>query len=201
MFGSSLIQFIIFILPGYVAISIYRYKFPVRLRADNRDIIWGMVYGLLQFSLLVKLFPEKMQPIFSNGTENSAITNSIETILLIIVSGFIFGLLGILLSLFRDKILYKSVKLRKFRKAPQSIWHKINTEKEFKNSWAVVFLDDGAIYRGYIKYYQFNPDLEIQDFLLARADRVDENLKKKYSISGQGLYLTTATVKRIELLY
>lgn len=199
MFSSTLIQFVIFILPGYVSLSIFRWKYPVRLREDNHEIIWGAVYGLFQFILLYKLFPDKFNIVIKDSESLISIHNT-DVVILLLASGFIFGIISVLLTLFRDKIFYESKRLRKFRRSPDNIWLKINREHEFKNSWIVVFLDDGAIYKGYVKFYQYNPNLNEQDFLLGRATRVDDNLGKKYDITGAGVYLSTSNVKRIELL-
>ena len=64
----------------------------------------------------------------------------------------------------------------------------------------MVFLNDGSIYRGYIKSYTFDPDATDQDFLLSEAVRVNEDLHPKYRITGQGVYLRTRDVRRIEFL-
>jgi len=63
-----------------------------------------------------------------------------------------------------------------------------------------VYLDDGAIYLGWIKEYTFDPDVESNDFLLAGAKRVDDNLNTTYLVNGQGVYLNTRNVKRIEFV-
>jgi len=68
------------------------------------------------------------------------------------------------------------------------------------NDYAVVYVDDGSIYLGWIKDYTFDPDAEDNDFLLADAKRVDEQLKELYSITGRGVYLSTRNVKRIEFV-
>ena len=64
--------------------------------------------------------------------------------------------------------------------------------------WAVIFLDDNSIYLGFIGTYRYDPDATDQDFLLAKAKRVDENLNVQYEIDGLGVYLNTRNVKRIE---
>lgn len=199
MIGSSLIQFIIFILPGYITISVYRYKYPVRIRADNHDIIWGAVFGLLEISILTLLFPDVFSSISTYDSKDFNILKQGCPILVIIISGFSFGILSVVLTIIRDKVLYKVEKLKFLKRVPPSIWDRINSEYDFCDCWAVVFLIDGSIYRGFIKYYQYDPNIENQDFLLAKASRVDENLKEKYSVAGPGVYLSTANVNKIEL--
>jgi hypothetical protein len=59
---------------------------------------------------------------------------------------------------------------------PQSIWVKVNRPS---NDYAVVYVDDGSVYLGWIKDYTFDPDAEDNDFLLADAKRLDEQLSCK----------------------
>jgi hypothetical protein len=64
----------------------------------------------------------------------------------------------------------------------------------------VVYLDDGSIYLGWIKDFTFDPDADDNDFLLADAKRVDDQLAEKYAVTGRGVYLNTRNVKRIEFV-
>jgi hypothetical protein len=66
--------------------------------------------------------------------------------------------------------------------------------------WSVVYLDDGSIYLGVVHQYRSNPNDQDQDFLLAKAQRVDDKLQTLYLVTGQGVYLNTRNVKRIEYL-
>lgn len=66
--------------------------------------------------------------------------------------------------------------------------------------WAVIFLDDGSIYSGWISDYRFDPDSSDQDFLLSKAKRVDDDLSPMYEINGIGVYLNTRNVRRIEFV-
>ena len=62
-----------------------------------------------------------------------------------------------------------------------------------------MYLDDGSIYLGIIRQYRSNPNDQDQDFLLAKAQRVDsDKLQPLYPVTGQGVYLNTRNVKRIE---
>ncbi len=79
-----------------------------------------------------------------------------------------------------------------------TIWAKINDSPN--PEWAVVFLNDDAIYIGQIKEWTFIPDNQDQDFLLGKARRADEDLSVKYEVSGRGVYLNTRDVRRIEFL-
>jgi len=53
---------------------------------------------------------------------------------------------------------------------------------------------------GWIKDFTFDPDAEDNDFLLADAKRVDDQLTAQYIVTGRGVYLNTRDVKRIEFI-
>jgi hypothetical protein len=119
-----------------------------------------------------------------------------------VVALLLAGLLGgaLLIGLYRARFLvaaYWQPRFEGIAPDPQSIWIKVNRPS---NDYAVVYVDDGSIYFGWIKDYTFDPDAEDNDFLLADAKRVDEQLAEKYSVTGRGVYLNTRNVKRIEFL-
>jgi hypothetical protein len=80
----------------------------------------------------------------------------------------------------------------------QSIWAKVNGTRS--SDWAVVFTDDGATYMGWIKEFTYYPDADDNDFLLSQAKRLKEDGSLLYEIDGQGVYLNTRNVKRIEFV-
>jgi hypothetical protein len=80
----------------------------------------------------------------------------------------------------------------------QSIWAKVNGPRA--TDWAVVFADDGAIYMGWIKEFTYIPDADDNDFLLSRAKRLNEDGSHQYEIDGQGVYMNTRNVRRIEFV-
>jgi len=77
----------------------------------------------------------------------------------------------------------------------QSIWASIN---QTQAGWAVVFTDDGAIYMGWIGEFTYLPDAADNDFLLSDATRLNDDFTVSYEVKGQGVYLNTKNVKRIE---
>jgi hypothetical protein len=113
------------------------------------------------------------------------------------VAGLLFGTLLIAIRWTRFTLSKKYATFSWLEPDPQSIWRKVN---QSSNEYAVVYLDDGAIYLGWIGEYTFDPDAESNDFLLAGAKRVDDQLKTIYLVNGQGVYLNTRNVKRIEFV-
>ena len=113
------------------------------------------------------------------------------------VAGLLLGTLLISMRWTRFSVAKKYEWLRGLEPDPQSIWVRVNQPTA---EYAVVYLDDGAIYLGWIREYTFDPEAETNDFLLAEAKRVDEHLNTIYLVNGQGVYLNTRNVKRIEFV-
>ena len=76
------------------------------------------------------------------------------------------------------------------------MWVDVNDRTN--KDWAIVYLDDGSIYLGWISNYTFNPNQQNHDFLLSNAKRLYDNLMVMYEIDGCGIYINTRDVKRIE---
>jgi hypothetical protein len=119
-------------------------------------------------------------------------------VLVLLGTGLAGGLVLIAVHELRFRLPLRWPQLSAISPDPQSIWARLN--QPWNTDWAVVFLDDGAIYRGWILEYTYDPDREDQDFLLSDATRVDENLKEVYAIKGTGVYLNTRNVRRIEFI-
>jgi len=79
---------------------------------------------------------------------------------------------------------------------PQSIWAKVNRPS---NDYAVVYVDDGSIYFGWIKDHTSIRTRKIMIFCLLMPSELTK-LIEKYSVTGRGVYLNTRNVKRIEFL-
>jgi len=122
----------------------------------------------------------------------------IGLLLLLIGAGIVVGLLRAGLRQVRFWLSQKTGWLDRIEPDSQSIWAVINGARN--EDWAIVFLNDGSTYRGYIRKFTFDPDALDQDFLLSDASRVDEDLSERYPITGQGVYLRLKDVSRIEFL-
>jgi hypothetical protein len=190
---ENLIEFIIYLMPGFLSTQIYRSFYPVKERSDFIEVTWSVIYGLLIFAAVKALDTYAL-----NYTLRSNITGfpSLRFIFALFVIGFMIGLARGFLHRTRIKISAWHENLAFLAPDPQSIWAKIAPTSQ----WAVVYLDDGAIYVGWISNYTFNPNHTDQDFLLSDAKRVDDDLNQKYLVDGIGVYLNTRDVKRIEFL-
>jgi hypothetical protein len=192
---KDIIEFIIYITPGFLALEIYNSAHPVRDRKEFTDIAWSVIYGVLIYS-----FAEWLNNVILNDYFNSSRTvfPNLSFIIYILIIGVIVGLLKIFIHFIRDQISIRYPKLKFFAPDPQSIWVKINSP--VNKCWAVVYTEDNAVYLGWISEYTSNPHIENQDFLLSKAKRVDDKLNVIYPINGIGVYLNTKNIKRIEFL-
>jgi hypothetical protein len=192
---NSLVEFIIYVIPGFLVVEIYHAAYPAKEKSEFQIVGWSILYGLL----IVTIVKWSDKNIFSYAlnTQCEGIPELKFTIVLLF-TGLIGGLVLVLFYKSRFYLSNKSKYLKHLAPDPQSIWAKINQPDN--KDWCVIFLDDGAIYLGYIAQYTFDPDKDDQDFLLGNAKRVNEKLEEEYIVTGIGVYLNTKNVKRIEFL-
>lgn len=192
---NNIVEFVLYVIPGFLVVEIYRAAYPAKEKSEFQQIGWSILYGLLIVAIVKWL--DKNVLANSLFSQTNGIPGLRFTIALLI-AGVIFGLLLILFYKSRFYLSNKTKYLKRIAPDPQSIWAKVN--QTINKDWCIIYLYDGAIYLGYISQFTFDPDKESQDFLLSDAKRVDEDLKEKYLVTGIGVYLNTKDVKRIEFL-
>ncbi len=193
--AKNLIEFILYLTPGFIALELYRAAYPAKERNQFAQIAWSVILGVIIFT-----FVNWVDEHFLNHAlySNSAGFPAYRFIIALYITGLSVGGVRIVFHWMRFRISMRLPRLRFIAPDPQSIWAKIN--ERTNEDWAVVFLDDSSIYLGWISNYTYNPNAISQDFLLSRAKRVDDNLKTMYIVDGQGVYLNTQNVKRIEFV-
>lgn len=192
---KDLIEFILYLAPGFIALELYRAVYPARERNQFAQITWSIIFGVVIFT-----FIKGVDEHYLNYALHSKSTGfpAFRFIIALFLSGLSVGCVRIVFHRLRFKISMLHTILKFMAPDPQSIWAKIN--ERTNKDWAVVFLNDSSIYLGWISMYTYNPNVENQDFILTMAKRVDENLKTLYIVNGQGVYLNTKDVKRIEFV-
>ncbi|HEX8816593.1 MAG TPA: DUF6338 family protein [Terriglobales bacterium] len=187
-------DFVLYVMPGFIALQLYRAKYPVKGLSEFLQVSWCLIYGIA-LAGVVRWTDGR----FFHGSLHSAESGFpwLRFIVALAISGLLLGSLLIGIRWARFELARTYARLRALEPDPQSIWAKVNRPS---NEYAVVYLDDGSIYLGWIKEYTFDPDAESNDFLLADAKRVNEQLNTIYLINGQGVYLNTRNVKRIEFV-
>ncbi len=192
---KDLIEFILYLAPGFIALELYRSAYPARERNQFAQITWSVILGVTIFTF-IKWVDEHFlsYALYSKSTGFP----EFRLIIVLFIVGLSVGGVRIVYHWLRFKISMLHAGLKFLAPEPQSAWAKIN--EGTNEDWAVVFLNDSSIYLGWISNFTYNPNAESQDFLLSRARRVDENLKVLYIVNGQGVYLNTQNVKRIEFV-
>ncbi len=192
---SDIVQFLLYVIPGFISIEYFRARFPGKARTDFVTISWSIVFGVGITSLLIWLDTNVLHGVL--GYKSQGFPG-----LLFLLSLFASGLLiGILRAGLRQArfVLSRHLKFLKWLLPDvNSIWARVN--QTGTNQWALVFLDNDVQYLGYIKYFRNDPDATEQDFLLAESYRVDKNRKPIYHVEGVGVYLNTRDVRRVEFL-
>lgn len=192
---NNLIEFVLYVIPGFLAVEIYRATYPAKERSEFNQIGWSILVGLFIVSF-VKWIDNKFCSNVLNS--NSPGLPGLRFTCALILCGVLVGLFWIYIHYGRFVLSQKFKLLNKIAPDPQTIWAKIN--QSTNENWCVVFLDNGSIYMGYISQFTYDPERESYDFLLGKAKRVNEELEEKYIIDGIGVYLNTKDVKRIEFL-
>jgi|SRR5580658_2633947 hypothetical protein len=192
--AEHLVDFLVYVMPGFIAHQLFRAKYAAKKLSEFGQVAWSLIYGVILATLV-----RGADGRFLHGwlrSDTAGFPGS-RFVVALVLAGLFGGVLLIGLNYARFFVAAHWPRLEGVAPDPQSIWVKVNRPN---NDYAVVYVDDGSIYFGWIKDYAFDPDATSNDFLLADAKRVDEQLTEEYSVSGQGVYLNTRNVKRIEFL-
>ncbi len=188
-------EFIVYAMPGFLALHIYRSVYPVKGLSEFLQVAWSLIYGVVLASFVRGLDARYLGHKLHSADDGFP---RLAFIIGLLAAGAIWGFVLAGFNWIR-LILSGRFRLLQFV-APdvQSIWAKVNGTQA--SDWAVVFTDDGAIYMGWIKEFTYYPDADDNDFLLSRAKRLNEDGSLLYEVDGQGVYLNTRNVKRIEFV-
>src|SRR5260370_1207524 len=192
--AEHLVDFLVYVMPGFIAHQFFRAKYSAKKLSEFVQVAWSLIYGVILATLV-----RSADGRFLHGSLHSNATGfpASRFVLALLLACLLGGVVLIGLNYARFFVAAHWPRWEGIAPDPQSIWAKVNRPS---NDYAVVYVDDGSIYFGWIEDYTFDPDAEDNDFLLADAKRVDEQLTEKYSVTGQGGYLNTRNVKRIEFL-
>jgi hypothetical protein len=192
--AEHLVDFQVYVMPGFIALQLFRAKYPAKKVSEFLQVAWSLIYGVILATVV-----RGMDGRFLHGwlQSNSPGFPASRFVIALVLAGLFGGIFLAGLYFARFFVAAHWPRFEGLAPDPQSIWAKVNRPS---NDYAVVYVDDGSIYFGWIKDYTFDPDAPDNDFLLADAKRVDEQLTEKYSVTGQGVYLNTRNVKRIEFV-
>jgi hypothetical protein len=192
---SDIVQFLLYVIPGFISIEYFRARFPAKTRTDFITISWSIVFGVGITSFLIWLDANVLNGLLAYKSTGFP---SIQFLTSLVVAGFIIGIARAGLRQLRFILSRRFAYFKWLAPDASSIWARVN--QKGTNQWAVVFLDNDIQYLGYVKYFRNDPDAIDQDFLLAESFRVDNKRRIIYSVDGVGVYLNTRDVRRIEFL-
>ena len=188
-------EFVVYAMPGFLALQIYRSVYPVKGLSEFLQAAWSIIYGVVLASFVRGLDSAYLGDVLHSADQGFP---RLAFILALVVAGLAWGFVLVGINKSRTLLSDKFQTLHFIAPDVQSIWAKVNQSQV--TDWAVVYTDDGAVYMGWIKEFTYDPDADDNDFLLSKARCVDENLKVKYEVDGQGVYMNTRNVKRIEFV-
>ena len=192
---QNVVDFIIYVAPGFLASVIYYAAYPVKQRTAFTQLAQSVVGGAIIVSLIRWLDTHYLGNLLHSSLPG---TPDIRFMIAIVLGGVIAGNLAVFQLSARRGLASRFRLLSWLSSFPDSSWQFVNRPNV--GDWAVVYLNDGAIYLGWITRYRFDPDSQDQDFLLANAKRVNDRLKTMYPVDGIGVYLNTRDVTRIEFI-
>lgn len=121
--NNELVDFILYVLPGFIAIEIYRSAYPAKSRDKFYYITWSVLFGVLIVSLIKWLDISYLKNYLESTKDGFP---SFIYIFSLLVGGTILGFIRIFIHYSRFKISQKFDCFERIAPNPQSIWAKIN---------------------------------------------------------------------------
>jgi hypothetical protein len=192
---QNIVDFITYVAPGFIASEIYYSHYPVKQRTALTQLAQSVVGGVVIVSLIRWLDTDLLA-----GAIHSSLPGipDIRFAFALIAFGLLSGYVAVAQLSLRSTLARRFERLSWLSYSPDSIWQFVN--RPDVKDWSVVYLKDGSIYLGWISRYRFDPDAPDQDFLLAKARRVNDRLRLIYEVDGIGVYLNTRDVNRVEFV-
>jgi len=182
-------------MPGFLALHLYRTVYPVKGLSEFLQVAWSLIYGVVLASLVRAVDSRFLNLRLHSADEGFP---KLAFVLALMLAGLLWGFCPVGLNRLRTVLSRTFGALKFIAPDTQSIWAKVNQPQN--TDWAVVYTDDGAIYMGWIKEFTYDPDSTDNDFLLSMAKRINDDLTLRYEVDGQGVYINTRNLKRIEFV-
>ena len=192
-FGDAFVL-LLFLLPGFLAMQIYRARYPAKRLSQFEVIVWSVLHsfvvhlGIAGFALVLG---RSDLDLLNHGT-NSSIHPS--TIAVLLGGGIVWGAVLVAFHWVRVKL--------PFLPSPDSlaIWPLAAGGSAEDELWVVARTKQGAVYLGWVEKYSFDPTAEDHDFLLRPAYLVDPDLNVERDLTKGGVYLNTRDVDSLEMI-
>lgn len=113
---------VLYVIPGFLAIEIYRTKYPAKKTSDTTNIIWSIICTVIILCVLGIIGHHQGLPDLNYFDKNPR-TISLESAVILLGSGFFSGLLLIAFRWIRSK-------LGVFPPNLVNVWAKINFQQK-----------------------------------------------------------------------
>ncbi|MCP4669142.1 MAG: hypothetical protein GY849_22625 [Deltaproteobacteria bacterium] len=198
MQGFDLLSAVLYLLPGFLFVEIFRKHYPAKKDKDFARILHSILWSLLFIGAAFFLDSITDTRIIGGNwaKEIQFGDKSIDTGLAVFLYSLSISLAYARVGIRRLRFLaLKHPKASFLAPSPPALWPRLH----YKNQWALVITKDENRYLGYISAYTYDPNAPDEiDMLLSDADCVNEDLTKRHSVSGQGVYLKLSEISRIE---
>ena len=193
---NQIINSIIYIIPGFIALSVYYFLIPTRKRSDFERLISSIIFSIPIYAII--LFFENLLNLYLRANKEIYIP----------LSWFIAVILGLMLSKIVSSVWFNNIITSigiKFKLKPR-VWNEVFDLPEAK--WVRVVLSNGNVYIGSLSLYSLDPNDPDKDIFLHPAyllkKQSDNEIKSTefeiVEIIEKGVYIRGANIVSVEFL-
>jgi len=192
MSANQIVLYLFLLFPGILSVKLYRTICPEKKESDLYELANSVLQSIIIVALYIVIFKKEVSDLLSKTTFE------IMDLGILLTISLVWSALLIVFKKVRLWLANRFQPLSFIKPQNYSVWERINTYT--KNEWAIIYVNDGSIYRGYISQVNLEPDKDDFDFLLSEAVRVEDDLAEKYNVNGIGVYFRMANITRIEFI-
>lgn len=191
-FGNAVLL-LLYLLPGFLAMQLYRARYPAKHATQFEITIWSVLHSFAVHLGLAGVALVVGRPDFALLNQDRADAIQPETIGVLLTGGFLWGCILIAYHWMRIKVSFLPTP------DPQAIWPVVAAGSPDDELWVLVRTKQGTHYVGWIDQYSFDPASSDHDFLLLPAYLVGESPDEVLrDLTKGGVYLNTRDVEAIE---
>jgi hypothetical protein len=147
--AEHLVDFLVYVMPGFIALQLFRAKYPAKKVSEFLQVAWSLIYGVILATLVRGVDGRFLRGRLQSNTPGFPASRFVAALVL---AGLFGGILLVGMYSARFFLAAHWPRLEGIAPDPQSIWAKVNRPS---NDYAVVYVDDGSIYFGWIQGLHF----------------------------------------------
>lgn len=201
-FLAQLPNVLVFIIPGFLALEVYRFLLPTKKRNTFERLLESIFLSYLIYGLFLGInwLLCAIRKTNNNVTTDQLATSTIYIILLMSI------IIGIALALISKSALFKNAMKRVFNISiieHPTVWNAVLQRKD--SAWVRVYLDnDRIIYIGWLDKYSCNPNDDVREIYLTSYqsysyDEPEHPIDNFIEIDTNGVLINADRISRIEL--